>query len=179
MVKGQISGFRVYRQRTQVLIILARAWCSANRRDVLSYSEAERDSVATIALAAAVGLAGGLLAGIVIGEMLGEVDPGRLRRAVQRFRRGGPDAAADPRQLEAAVILALRDHPATGRLTIAARAIDAGLLELTGIAPDDDSRRVAGSVASAAARGAVVVNRILVEGRDVPPGPPSPITGVS
>jgi hypothetical protein len=146
---------------------------------ILKHYEVERDSSTTIALAAAVGLGAGILAGIVVGEMLGAVHPARLRGVVERFGRQPTPQLEDPRDLEQAILEALSNNAATRMLNLSARVIDGGLVELTGVAPDDRTRRLAGATASGAAGGAVVVNRILVEGRDVPPGPSAPATGVS
>src|SRR5262245_28383729 len=114
---------------------------------------------------AAIGLGAGILAGVVVGEMLGAVHPARLRGVVERFGRTATPPREDPRDLEESILRALGSNAATRMLNLSARVIDAGLVELTGVAPDDRTRRLAGATASGAAGGAVVVNRILVEGR--------------
>jgi hypothetical protein len=122
-----------------------------------------------VALATAAGLGIGLLAGIVAGEFLGDVNPDRVKRVVGRLRRSGADhVEPDPRDLERAVAAALGENPQTRNLTITPRALGDGVVELTGTAPDSEARHLAGKV-SRGARGAdVIVNRILVEGDDIP-----------
>jgi len=120
-----------------------------------------------IALAMAAGFGAGLLGGIVLGEWLGAVHPERVRRILKG--RATPEAV-DPSQVEREILRALKNTSATRRLTLSARALDGGVVELTGTAPDERTRRVAGEAAAAVAGADVVVNRILVEGRDIPPG---------
>jgi len=123
-----------------------------------------------VALATAAGLGVGLLAGIVASEFLGDVNPERVRRVVRRLRRGeaGP-SEHDPRVVERAVAAALGENPQTRDLTITARALGDGVVELTGTAPDPEARRLAGKVSRGAPGADVIVNRILVEGEDIPP----------
>jgi osmotically-inducible protein OsmY len=68
------------------------------------------------------------------------------------------------------VLRAFKTTSATRRLGLSARALDGGILELTGIVPDERTRQVAGETAERVAGAEIVVNRILVQGRDVPPG---------
>lgn len=113
----------------------------------------------------------GLLAGVVLGEWLGDVHPERLRRLF----RGRPAAEPmDPDHVERAVLRALRNTAATRRLTVSARVLEGGVVELWGTAPDERTRQAAGEAAAAVAGADVVVNRILVEGRDLPLGVPAP-----
>lgn len=122
-----------------------------------------------VALATAAGLGIGLLAGLVAGELLGEVNPARVRRVVGRLRRSeADDVPEDPRLLERAVVAALGENPQTRNLTITARALGDGVVELTGTAPDSEARRLAGKVSRGAPGADVIVNRILVEGDDIP-----------
>lgn len=118
------------------------------------------------ALAAAVGLTAGLLAGLVVGEWLGDVTRERLRSAVRGL--GGETPPVDPAALERLVLRALRGDPRTRHLPIQVRVVDAGLVELTGRVPTEEARERAGEAARAVAGADAVVNRLLVEGTDVP-----------
>jgi hypothetical protein len=136
----------------------------------LSTNRQEPDGFIAIALGTAAGFAVGLLGGVVLGEWLGAVHPERVRRLL---RRGPTPVPADTERMEQAVRHALRTMPATRRLDLSARALDGGVVELTGRAPDERSRRAAGEAAAAVAGADAIVNRILVEGRDLPPGMPA------
>ncbi len=129
----------------------------------------DRRRVAGIALAAAFGFGLGLLAGLVAGEWLGGVDAGRVRRTVGRLR-GEPPEPADPTAVRRAIQDALRADPATGSLKVRVRVLEQGLLELIGRAPSAEARERAGARAQAVAPGWSVVNRLLVEGEDLPDG---------
>lgn len=118
------------------------------------------------ALAAVVGFTAGLLAGLVVGEWLGDVNRERLRSAVRRL--GGEMPPVDPAALERLVLRALRGDPRTRHLPIQVRVVDAGLVELTGRVPTEEARERAGEAARAVAGADAVVNRLLVEGTDVP-----------
>lgn len=134
--------------------------------------EQQDDGVVGVTLSAVAGLAAGLAAGLIVGEMLGAVGTTRLRGTFDRLRprreRHQPD------DVRRAVIRALRGDPRTHSLRIDVHAVDAGLLELTGTAPDVVTRQAAGSVARAVDGAEVIVNRILVEGSDVPSQPAHP-----
>lgn len=122
-----------------------------------------------MAIAAAAGLGAGLLAGLLLSELLGNVDSDRFRRAVGRLRPGtheGPEP--DAAEVERAVDEALRHNPTTGPLAIRVRAVGEGVVELTGTAPDATARSLAGDLARGVDGARVVVNRVLVEGTDVP-----------
>ena len=127
----------------------------------------ERDGILGISLATAIGFGGGILAGLVLGEWLGDVHPERVRRIFSGRRELEP---TDPAQIEREVGRILKTTAATRRLNLSARALDGGVIELTGVAPDERTRQVAGDAAAGVAGGVIVVNRILVEGRDIPPG---------
>lgn len=127
-----------------------------------------------MALGTALGVGAGLLAGIVLGEWLGDVNPERVRRLLGGRRAPEP---LDPDHVERAVMRALRNASATRRLAVSARVLEGGVVELMGVAPDERTRQAAGEAASAVAGADVVVNRILVEGRDVPPGVTAPGSG--
>lgn len=118
-------------------------------------------------LAAAVGFTAGLIAGVVVGEWLGDVNAKRLRTAVRRLG-AGETPPTDPVMLERVVLRALRDDPHTRHLPIQVRVVDSGLVELTGRVPSEDLRERAGEAARTVAGDEAVVNRLLVEGSDVP-----------
>jgi len=114
-----------------------------------------------IALAAAAGFGAGLLAGFAAGGVLGDVSTLRMRHLVRRLRTPrGPRPS--PEEIERRVTQALAAEPQTNGLPIRVRAIDDGLVELTGRAPTEQARLRAGEVARRATGGDVVVNRILV-----------------
>jgi osmotically-inducible protein OsmY len=116
-----------------------------------------------------------VLAGIVLGELLGDVSSDRLRRAVGRLRRPeSAEAPQDANAVELAVRAALAEHPTTKGLPIDVRALGDGVVELSGTAPSAGARQDAWKVARGIPGADAVVNRILVEGDDVPPRPPAP-----
>jgi hypothetical protein len=129
------------------------------------------EGVVGIAVTAAAAFGLGLMAGLVAGEWLGGVDAARVRRAVKGLRPELPpgDAAA----LEGVVRRALRARPTTRYLKVRVRAAGERLVELTGRVGDAVARERAGTVAREAVPGCTVINRLLVEGEDVPrsPGP--------
>jgi hypothetical protein len=129
------------------------------------------DGVLAVSLATAAGFGVGLLAGIVLGEWLGAVHPERVRKLFTADRSAEP---VDPAQLEREVLRAFKNIAAIRRLNLSARALDGGLVELTGIVPDERSRQIAGDAAAGVSGTDAVVNRILVQGRDVPPGYTAP-----
>lgn len=131
-----------------------------------------RGGVAGIALAAAAGFGMGLLAGLVAGEWLGDVDADRVRRAVDRLRP--VDGSADGAGIERSVRGALEADPGTRYLKARPRVLGEKLLELTGRVPTAAARERAAAVAQRAVPGFTVINRLLVEGQDVPRGSPAP-----
>jgi hypothetical protein len=128
-----------------------------------------REKIAGVALAAAAGFGMGLLAGLAAGEWLGDVDADRVRRAVKQLRppTGPPDAPG----LERTVRDALEADAGTRYLKVRPRLLGEKLLELVGRVPSATARERAGAVAQAAVPGFTVINRLLVEGQDVPSGP--------
>lgn len=124
------------------------------------------EGVAGIALAVAAGLGVGLLAGLVAGEWLGDVDADRVRRVVRRLRpvEAPPDAAG----IERTVRNALSAEAGTRYLKARPRVLGEKLLELVGRAPTPAARERAAAVAQRAAPGFTVINRLLVEGQDIP-----------
>jgi hypothetical protein len=123
-------------------------------------------SVAGIALAAAAGFGVGLLAGLVAGEWLGDVDAARVKRAVHRLRP--PAGPADTAGIERTVRNALDAEAGTRYLKARPHVLGQKLLELVGRVPNPAARERAAAVARAAAPGFTVINRLLVEGQDIP-----------
>jgi len=120
-----------------------------------------------VALAAVFGLGLGLVCGVVVGELLGEVHRDRVRDAVRRLRRGQTPHDRDANLLERNLLSALRSNPTTRGLDLSVRIVDDGLVEVTGVAPDERSRTLAAALLESVRGTEVVVNRILVEGIDV------------
>lgn len=134
----------------------------------------DRDNgVVGIALIAAAGFGIGLVAGAVVGEMLGDMRGDRLRGIVSRLGRRPAAPPPDPATIQRAVRAALRGHPRTRGLDLRVHSVGAGLVELSGNAPDAVARRVAGELARAVPGAEVVVNRILVDGSDLPHSVPA------
>jgi BON domain len=129
--------------------------------------ERQDDDWLGIAVAAVGGLAAGLAAGVVIGEMLGDMSPGRLKGTLGQLRPGRRGTPEDPGEIRRAVESALDDHPDLDDLSLDVTAHEDGIVELTGVAPDDLIRDLAGEVARDVPGTDVVVNRVLVEGVDV------------
>lgn len=128
-----------------------------------------------IALSTAAGLGVGLLAGLLANELFGSLDSERMRRVLGRLRKAPePGSGLDPADIEEGVTSALQQHATTRPLAIVVRALGEGIVELTGTAPTKETRVLAGQVARRAPGADVVVNRILVEGWDLPAHEPSP-----
>lgn len=127
------------------------------------------EKVAGVALAAAAGFGMGLLAGLVAGEWLGDVDADRVRRAVKQLRP--PTEPPDVPSLERTVRDALEADAGTRYLRVRPRLLGEKLLELMGRVPSPAERDRAGAVAQAALPGFTVINRLLVEGQDLPSRP--------
>lgn len=130
----------------------------------------QTDDTLGIALVGAAGFGAGLLLGLVGGSLLGDVDTGRVRNVVRRF---GPDRESsedgpddEPERTENDLLAMLESNPATRGLNLEVHALGGGLIEITGVAPDQRTRELAGELARGVLRSAVVVNRVLVEGTD-------------
>jgi hypothetical protein len=122
-----------------------------------------------VALATAAGLGLGVLAGLVGGELLGDLGTERVKGAVRRISRSERAVLElDPQDVERAVTSALAEHPKASDLAVGVRALGDGVVELSGTVPDNAARRIAAKIARGVAGAQVVVNRILVEGDDVP-----------
>ena len=126
-----------------------------------------------VVLWTALGVGGGLLAAIALSEWVGEVNPGRVRRVAERLRESGPTrltASASVRAVE----VALRAEPRLAGLTIEARAVSRGAVELRGWVPSRSVRTTAGRTALAVPGIESVINSILVRGEDDRPSPDHP-----
>ena len=126
-----------------------------------------------VVLWAALGVGSGLLAAIALSEWVGEVNPGRVRRVAERLRESGPTrltASASVRAVE----VALRADPRLAGLTIEARAVSRGAVELRGWVPSRSVRTTAGRTALAVPGIESVINSILVRGEDDRPSPDQP-----
>ena len=127
-------------------------------------------SGAEVLLWTALGAGSGLLAAIALSEWVGEVNPGRVRRVADRLREAGPTrltASASVRAVE----VALRAEPRLAGLTIEARAVSRGAVELRGWVPSRSIRTAAGRTALAVSGIESVINSILVRGEDDRPSP--------
>lgn len=112
------------------------------------------------------------------GELLGTVDAERVRRALGRLRRGESDTAGrDPLDVQREIETVFRRNPTTHQLELTVRALGDGIVELSGTAPDATARQLAADLARGVDGADVIVNRILVEGTDVPVQERSPSSG--
>jgi hypothetical protein len=121
----------------------------------------------------ALGVGSGLLAAIALSEWVGDVNPGRVRRVADRLRENVPTrltASASVRAVE----VALGGEPRLAGLTIEARAVSRGAVELRGWVPSRSIRTVAGRTALAVPGIESVINSILVRGEDDRPSPDQP-----
>ena len=126
-----------------------------------------------VVLWAALGVGGGLLAAIALSEWVGDVNAGRVRRVAGKLRQNEPTrltASASVRAVE----VALAADPRLAGLTIEARAVGRGAVELRGWVPSRSIRTIAGRTALAVPGIESVINSILVRGEDdqAPPGRP-------
>ncbi|HET7039638.1 MAG TPA: BON domain-containing protein [Gemmatimonadales bacterium] len=139
---------------------------------MLGRSDDPRDGALALTLTAVTGFALGFVAGAVLGGSVGEVHPDRVKRALGRL--SGSARQPGPAELERDVRNALRADEATRDLDLEVGSPGEGLIELNGVVSDALSRRAAGDVARAVLGVDVVVNRIVLQGSDLPPaGPPS------
>lgn len=121
----------------------------------------------------ALGVGSGLLAGIALSEWLGDVNRARVQRVADRLRERGPTrltASASVRAVE----VALRADPRLEGLTIEARGVSRGAVELRGWVPSRSIRTAAGRTALAVSGIESVINSILVRGEDDRPSPGQP-----
>jgi hypothetical protein len=132
----------------------------------------DRDGALGLTLAAVAGFALGFVGGAVLGGSVGDVHADRVKQALGRL--SGSGRRPSPEQLEGTVRDALRADEATRDLDLEVHAAGEGLIELTGAVSDALARRAAGDVARAVSGVDVVVNRILLQGTDLPPTPATP-----
>jgi hypothetical protein len=126
-----------------------------------------------VVLWTALGAGAGLLAAIALSEWVGDVNPGRVRRIAGRFREQEPTrltASASAR----AVQVALHAEARLAGLSIEARAVSRGAVELRGWVPSRTIRTVAGRTALAVPGIESVINSLLVRGEDDRPSPDHP-----
>jgi osmotically-inducible protein OsmY len=126
-----------------------------------------------VVLWTALGVGGGLLAAIALSEWVGDVNRGRVRRVADRLRESRPTrltASASVRAVE----VALRADPRLAGLSIEARAVSRGAVELRGWVPNRSVRTAAGRTALAVPGIESVINSILVRGEDDRPSPDQP-----
>jgi osmotically-inducible protein OsmY len=130
-------------------------------------------SGAEVVLWTALGAGAGLLAAIAMSEWVGDVNRGRVRRITERLREKGPTrltASASAR----AVQVALEAEPRLAGLSIEARAVSRGAVELRGWVPSRGIRTAAGRTALAVPGIESVINSLLVRGEDDRPSPDQP-----
>ncbi|HEY7612553.1 MAG TPA: BON domain-containing protein [Gemmatimonadales bacterium] len=128
---------------------------------------------AEVVLWTALGAGAGLIAAIALSEWVGDVNTGRVRRIAGRLREQEPTrltAAASVR----AVQVALDAEPRLAGLSIEARAVSKGAVELRGWVPSRSTRTVAGRTALAVPGIESVINSLLVRGEDDRPSPDHP-----
>lgn len=126
-----------------------------------------------VVLWTALGAGAGLLAAIAMSEWVGDVNRGRVRRITERLREKGPTrltASASAR----AVQVALDAEPRLAGLSIEARAVSRGAVELRGWVPSRSIRTAAGRTALAVPGIESVINSLLVRGEDDRPSPDQP-----
>ena len=126
-----------------------------------------------VVLWTALGVGGGLLAAIALSEWVGDVNAGRVRRAAGKLRQNEPTrltASASVRAVE----VALAADPRLAGLTIEARAVGRGAVELRGWVPSRSIRTIAGRTALAVPGIESVINSLLVRGEDDRPSTEQP-----
>lgn len=104
-----------------------------------------------------------------MGELWGARARERVGGAIRALKRRPPDSGGtDPKKLQQLVLEALQRNPSTRLLGVDVRVSAEGIVELTGAAPDELAREIAGETARAVPEADVVINLILVEGKDLP-----------
>ncbi|MFQ5703489.1 MAG: BON domain-containing protein [Gemmatimonadales bacterium] len=126
--------------------------------------------VAGIALSAVVGIGVGVIGGLFLWEWLGDRGTEPIRNVVRRLR---PTAADEPDEdldgLERATKRVFEESSALAEFDLDAEALGDGIVDITGIVPDEPLRELAGELAGQVPGADVVVNRVLVEGHDTLP----------
>jgi hypothetical protein len=146
---------------------------------ILSHRRESASQSLGIAFAAAIGLGAGFMVGLISGGLFGRVNSDRFRQVVSRLRPSERAESEDLDQLEHDLLTTLRSNPTTRRLDLGVRALGGGMVELTGNVPEEATRELAGRLARGVPGADVVVNRILVDGRDTADdeqGPASQVT---
>jgi osmotically-inducible protein OsmY len=126
-----------------------------------------------VVLWTALGAGAGLLAAMAMSAWVGDVNRGRVRRITERLREKGPTrltASASAR----AVQVALDADPRLAGLSIEARAVSRGAVELRGWVPSRSIRTAAGRTALVLPGIESVINSLLVRGEDDRPSPDQP-----
>ncbi len=107
--------------------------------------------------------------GFFIGELTGQVDIEKVRKTVRGIGSRTRDDI-DPDELQREVTEVLDANPATRRMGVTAVAIGNGVVELKGTAQDESERELAANLVRNNTSAPVVINRILIEGIEVPHG---------
>ncbi len=126
-----------------------------------------------VVLWTALGAGAGLLAAIALSEWVGEVNPQRVRRIAERLREQGPTRLTVSASVRA-VQVALGAEPRLAGLSIEARAVSRGAVELRGWVPSRSVRTLAGRTALAVPGIESVINSLLVRGEDDRPSSDQP-----
>lgn len=130
----------------------------------------EDDRVTGIALSAALGIGIGVVTGLILWEWLGDVGAEPVKRAVRRVRSAeSGEPKEDMDGLEQAIRTAFGESPHLREFDLDAEALGDGIVDVTGVVPDEPLRELAGEIANQVPGADVVVNRVLVEGRDTAP----------
>ena len=126
-----------------------------------------------VVLWTALGAGAGLLAAIALSEWVGDVNPQRVRRIAERLREQEPTRLTASASVRAAQV-ALGAEPRLAGLSIEARAVSRGAVELRGWVPSRSVRTLAGRTALAVPGIESVINSLLVRGEDDRPSSDQP-----
>lgn len=126
-----------------------------------------------VVLWTALGAGAGLLAAIALSEWVGDVNPQRVRRIAERLREQEPTRLTASASVRA-VQVALGAEPRLAGLSIEARAVSRGAVELRGWVPSRSVRTLAGRTALAVPGIESVINSLLVRGEDDRPSSDQP-----
>ena len=126
-----------------------------------------------VVLWTALGAGAGLVAAIALSEWVGDVNRGRVRRIAERLREHEPTRLTASASVQA-VRVALQAEPRLAGLSIEARAVSRGAVELRGWVPSRSIRTCAGRTALAVSGIESVINSLLVRGEDDRPSPEHP-----
>ncbi len=130
----------------------------------------EDDRVTGIAISAALGIGIGVVAGLILWEWLGDVGTEPVRRVVRRVRSQESDKPQEDLEgLEQAIKEAFGESPHLREFDLDAEALGDGIVDVTGVVPDEPLRELAGEIANQVPGADVVVNRVLVEGQETAP----------